>query len=289
MAQMGTKLNMSTANHPQTDGQSENANKTIEDMIRAYVSPYQDDWDEHLVSCEMAYNDSEHASHRYTPFYLVHGRHPNVPLNMLWQPQTQPSTESVKVFMHRLRAERQSARDALKAAQDRQAKYANRHRREYTFRVGDKVWLAASHLRLPQAAHAKRKLLPRFFGPYRVSKVISDVAYELELPAHFKIHPVIHISHLKANADGTQDFPDRPEYTAPPPPVVDEEGQEYFQVEAFRNHRQSGTRSQFLVKWLGYPESENMWISESNLRLDLGKDDFATFRAEYISRTGVKL
>ena len=179
-----------------------------------------------------------------------------------------------------------TARDALKAAQDRQAKYANRHRREYTFQVGDKVWLAASHLRLPQAAHAKRKLLPRFFGPYKVSKVISDVAYELELPAHFKIHPVIHISHLKANADGTQDFPD---HTAPPPPVVDEEGQEYFQVEAFRNHRKSGTRRQFLAKWLGYPESENMWISESNLRLDLGKDDFATFRAEYISRTGVKL
>ena len=149
--------------------------------------------------------------------------------------------------------------------------------------------IAASHLRLPQAAHAKRKLLPRFFGPYRVSRVISDVAYELELPKHFKIHPVIHISHLKANADGTKDFPDRPEYTAPPPPVVDEEGQDYFQVEAFRNHRQSGTRRQFLVKWLGYPESENMWISESNLRSDLGKIDFDNFVAEYVSRSNAKI
>ena len=168
--------------------------------------------------------------------------------------------------MARVRAERQRAREALKAAQDRQAKYANKHRREYTFQVGDKVWLAASHLRLPRAAHAGRKLLPRFFGPYKVSKVISDVAYEIELPAHFKIHPVIHISHLKANADGTQDFPSRREYVAPPPPEIgDEDGEEYFHVEAFRNHRRSGARRQFLVKWLGYPEEDNEWISEKSL------------------------
>jgi hypothetical protein len=112
MAQLGTKLNMSSANHPETDGQSEKANQVVEDMVRAYVSPYQDDWDDHLVSCEFAYNDSENASHRYTPFYLVHGRHPNVPLNMLMRPTSQPSNESVKAYMGRLRAERESARAA---------------------------------------------------------------------------------------------------------------------------------------------------------------------------------
>ena len=99
---MGTELNMSTANHPQTDGQTENANKTIEDMLRAYVSPYHDDWDEHLVSCEFAYNDSEHASHRYTPFYLAHGHHPRVPLALAVQPDPDSRSESVKAFTARL-------------------------------------------------------------------------------------------------------------------------------------------------------------------------------------------
>jgi hypothetical protein len=289
MAQLGTKLNMSSANHPETDGQSEKANQVVEDMVRAYVSPYQDDWDDHLVSCEFAYNDSENASHRYTPFYLVHGRHPNVPLNMLMRPTAQPSNESVKAYMGRLRAERESARAALKAAQDRQAKYANRHRREYTFEVGDKVWLAASHLRLPRAALAGRKLLPRFYGPYAIKRVISDVAYELELPAHFRIHPVIHISHLKASADGSRQFPLRPEYVAPPPPEIgDEDGEEYFHVEAFRNHRRHGSRRQFLVKWRGYPEDDNEWISETNLRKDL-TDSFEPLLEEYVQRTDARL
>jgi len=289
MAQLGTKLNMSSANHPETDGQSEKANQVVEDMVRAYVSPYQDDWDDHLVSCEFAYNDSENASHRYTPFYLVHGRHPNVPLNMLMRPTSQPSNESVKAYMGRLRAERESARAALKAAQDRQAKYANRHRREYTFEVGDKVWLAASHLRLPRAALAGRKLLPRFYGPYAIKRVISDVAYELELPAHFRIHPVIHISHLKASADGSRQFPLRPEYVAPPPPEIgDEDGEEYFHVEAFRNHRRHGSRRQFLVKWRGYPEEDNEWISETNLRKDL-TDSFEPLLEEYVQRTDARL
>jgi hypothetical protein len=59
---------MFTASHPQTDGQTENANRMVEDMIRAYVLPYHDDWDKDLTSCEFAYNDSERASQRFTPF-----------------------------------------------------------------------------------------------------------------------------------------------------------------------------------------------------------------------------
>ena len=295
---LGTRLNMSTANHPQTDGQTENANKTLEDMIRAYVSPYQDDWDEHLVSCEFAFNDSEHASHRFTPFYLVHGRHPNVPLTMAVKADPDSNSESVKSYAARLRAERQRAREALKQAQDRMVRNENKHRREYTFAVGDSVWLAASHLRLPRALTAKRKLLPRYYGPYKVVKVFSDVAYQLDLPAHFKIHPVIHVSHLKANADGSQDFPHRPEYQAPPPPIIhgnvdgaDEE--EYFQIEQFRNHRFRGkgrNRSvSFLVKWIGYDESENIWRSEAALRADMEDALVDELIADYVRRTGAKL
>jgi len=68
---LGTNLNMSTSHHPQTDGQTECANRTIEDMLRAYVAPHQSDWDEHLITAEFAYNNSVQASTGFTPFYLI--------------------------------------------------------------------------------------------------------------------------------------------------------------------------------------------------------------------------
>ena len=82
-AHTGTKLAMSTAYHPQTDGQTERANRTLEDMLRACVSDRQDDWDEHLTAIEIAYNNSEQASTGFTPFYLNSGQHPTFPLSAL--------------------------------------------------------------------------------------------------------------------------------------------------------------------------------------------------------------
>jgi hypothetical protein len=291
----GTKLNMSTANHPQTDGQTENANRTVEDMIRAYVLPYHDDWDEHLTSCEFAYNDSEHASHRFTPFYLAHGHHPRVPLTMLVPRDTESTSEPAHAFVKRVRRERERALKALKQAQDRMARNANKHRREHTFQVDDKVWLAASHVRLPHALTAKRKLQPRYYGPFRVTKVVSEVAYKLELPPHFKIHPVIHISHLKANQDGSQDFPSRPEYKSPPPAIIVGEGEtaeEYFSVGAIRNHKYVGKgrnrQRKFWIQWEGYGEQVNTWKSERDLRIDMEDHLVDSLISDYVQRTGAQ-
>ena len=76
----GTCLNMSTSNYPQTDGQTERVNRVMEEMLRAYVAPHQDEWDEHLVAVEFAYNSSVHASTGETPFFLNYGQHPVTPL-----------------------------------------------------------------------------------------------------------------------------------------------------------------------------------------------------------------
>ena len=79
--QLGTKLQMSTAFHPQTDGQTERQNRTLEEMLRAYVSYEQDDWDEHLAAAELAHNCAEHASTGFSPYFLNHGHHPQLPLD----------------------------------------------------------------------------------------------------------------------------------------------------------------------------------------------------------------
>eukprot|EP00983_Pelagomonas_calceolata_P024969 785262-Pelagomonas_calceolata.AAC.1 len=79
---LGTNLNMSTSHHPQTGGQTERANRTVEDMLRAFIAPYQTDWDEHIAAAEFAYNNSVQASTGFTPLYLNHGRYPHTPLSL---------------------------------------------------------------------------------------------------------------------------------------------------------------------------------------------------------------
>ena len=84
--QLGTRLAMSTAYHPQTDGQTERANRTLEDMLRAYVSYRQTDWDKHLTAAEIAYNNSVQASTGFSPFFLNAGQHPHLPLSAAVRP-----------------------------------------------------------------------------------------------------------------------------------------------------------------------------------------------------------
>lgn len=290
---LGTKLNISTANHPQTDGQSERTNQTLEDMLRAYVSDFHDDWDEHLPTCEFAYNDAVNASTGYTPFYLARGRHPHTPLTMFLKPGSDTSTGPARAFAARLREDILKARAAMAAAQERQAKYANRSRRDHLFKVGDKVWLHAAHVRPAAASNAGRKLQPRYLGPYKVIKVISKVAYQLELPPELKIHPVIHISKLSADKDGTADFPQRPAYQPPPPPEVID-GQIHHPVKAFVNHRwqlppgkDMHVDLQFLVKWGN--QAMKTWEWATDLMEDIDEKSYNKLVSEYRKRRGVSV
>ena len=82
---MGTTLAMSLGFHPQTDGQTERANRSIEEMLRAYVGKRQNDWDERLGMVEFTYNNFVHSSSGYTPFYLCYGRHLVSPVNLVSQ------------------------------------------------------------------------------------------------------------------------------------------------------------------------------------------------------------
>jgi hypothetical protein len=273
---LGTKLNISTANHPQTDGRSEKTNATLEDILRMYVSSLHDDWDDHLLMAEFTMNESVHASTGYSPFYLTTGQHPHTPLSLVIPP-TDTKPEPVRVFTQRMRDDIALAQAAMRAAQERQARYANRNRRDHLFQVGDKVWLSASHTPIAEAKQGKKKFYPRYHGPYEVLQVVSPVAYKLKLPSSFRIHPVVHISFLKPYLDGSKQFPERPEYQPPPPPEIIS-NEEYFQVECLVDHRLYGRGrsavAQFRVKWIGYADSENSWLSASQLRTDMTPESF---------------
>jgi hypothetical protein len=260
---LGTKLNMSSAYHPETDGQTERANRTLEDGLRSYVSIHQDDWDDYLVCAEIAYNNSMNASTNQTPYFMNSGQHPNLALPT--SIRTKTSSQSVTELLESMNTAIEHAKASLAEAQQRQKHYADQHRREITFKVGDKVMLSTQNL---SSLDKAPKLLPRYIGPYSVRKIISPVAYELDLPGNMKIHPTFHVSKLKPYHSSDDNlFPNREQIVRPPPDIIDDH--EEFEVERILNKRirkyGRGQRIEYLVLWKGYPIHEATWEPERNL------------------------
>jgi hypothetical protein len=154
----------------------------------------------------------------------------------------------------------------LQVAQQRQKAYADTHRREMKLSVGDQVLLSTKNIKVKTAG--THKLLPKWLGPFKVTKCVNDVAYKLELPASLKIHPVFHVPMIK---------PYKPCGRVQPPPVPELiEGEMEFEVEAILAHRDVQVRRkrnkaktpvlerQFLIKWKGYDESNNTWEPEQD-------------------------
>lgn len=264
-----THLNMSSAGHAQTDGQTERANRTVIEMLRAFVGPHHDDWDEHLIQAEFAYNNSVNATTGYSPFFLNNGQHPHTPLSLSVPPLKTPP-KSVARFLSDIREHLSRARSAILKAQEVQAKYANEKRRDVSFKPGDRILLSSQRLKIALAENAKEKFQPRYYGPYTVLKVVTPVTYKLDLPPALKLHPVIHAKYLKEYVDGAETFPDRPEYKPPPPPEIIN-GEKHYEVECFRGHTGTGNRLRFLVKWLDYTEDQNSYCPINRLREDLTK------------------
>jgi hypothetical protein len=224
----GCRSALSTAFHPQTDGQTERLNRILEDYLRHYVTGRYVDWDHHLCEAEFAYNNTWQVSINATPFQLTFGQDPRIPFQevlptrMTVKLQDQDYVPAAAEFVRRMREDLDHARQCLKAAQDRMKAYADRHRREPpSFQVGDEVLLSTKHLRFP---HSKtRKLLPRFIGPFQVDRVVSPVAFKLRLPKHMRVHNVFHVSMLKPyRRDGSVQPP-------PPPDIID--GEFEYEVE----------------------------------------------------------
>ncbi len=128
---------------------------------------------------------------------------------------------------------------------------------------GQKVWLEAKNLALP---YGTIKLAPRCYGPFKILKVLSLVTYKLELLAQWTIHPMFHASLLTPYVETIEHGKN---FSRPPPDLVD--NNEQYKVETIRSHRRYGQRKQlqYLVKWMGYPESDNMWEPVKNIQAPL--------------------
>ncbi|GJT48640.1 putative reverse transcriptase domain-containing protein [Tanacetum coccineum] len=186
---------MSTAYHPQTDGQSERTIQTLEDMLRACAIDFGKGWVNHLPLVEFSYNNSYHASIKAAPFEALYGRKCRSPIcwtevgeaQILGPELIQETTEKIIQIKQR-----------MQAARDRQKSYADLKRKPMEFQVGDKVMLKVSPWKGVVRFGKRGKLNPRYVGPFKVIERVGEVAYKLELPEELsRVHNTFHVSNLK--------------------------------------------------------------------------------------------
>nr|GEU68362.1 putative reverse transcriptase domain-containing protein [Tanacetum cinerariifolium] len=167
---LGTRLDMSTAYHPQTDGQSKRTIQTLDDMLRACVIDFGGSWEVHLPLAKFSCNNSYHLSIRCAPFEALYGRKYRVVL----------------------------IKERLKVTRDRQKSYTDSRRKHLEFEVGDQVLLKVSPWIGVVCFEKKGKLAPRYVGPFEILERIGPVAYHLRLPEELSsVHDTFHVSNLK--------------------------------------------------------------------------------------------
>jgi hypothetical protein len=254
----GTKLCMSSSYHPQTDGQTEVVNRTLEQYLRCFAGDQPRKWVEWIPWAEFSYNTSIHSSTKMTPFEAVYGIPPPNLLTYI------PGTYRVQAVDEYLRDRDTILHDLchnLQMAQNRMKCQADQHRREVTFNVGDYVYLKLQPYRQTSVAfRASLKLAPRFFGPYKVLEKVGLVAYKLALPPGSQIHDVFHVSLLRKHLGPvTPTSPDLPPVSVtlvvlPQPEVILDR-----RVIHKGNYR---PKSEILVKWVGAPAEDATWENE---------------------------
>jgi hypothetical protein len=275
---LGTRLRLSSAFHPQTDGQTERANRTLEQMLRMYIDPRMVDWDDHLSMAEFAVNNSANESTKYTPFFLNSGRHPVVPASLVERGGGARQVPSAEAFVEALEEHRARALRSLHVAQQRQKAYADKERRELDFKVGDDVLLSTRNLTLKTPG--ARKFLPKFVGPFKVLAKVGSVAYRLELPPTMRIHNVFHVALLQPySASGTYQ---------PPPPMLAEDGQQ--EVNMVLAHRERRRRHlvtlEYLIRWAGCGPEHDTWEPVKSVPSDLVAKYWELQAARTERRTG---
>jgi hypothetical protein len=250
----GTQFHRSTTYHPETDGQTEVVNKCLETYLRCFSSENKNHWAQWLPLAEWWYNTSYHTSIHMTPFEAAYGKNPPSVLSYL------PGVLKVQVVDQMITIREDilcTLKENLVMTQNRMKQQADQGRSERQFAEGDQVFLQLQPYKKNslKADHCQ-KLVPKFYGPFTVLKHVGQVAYQLALPCHSKLHLVFHVSFLK-KVIGTKC------QTQTNLPELDEEGSIWLQTEAVLDQREhllcQQTIKEVLVQWKDTTLEDSTW------------------------------
>lgn len=248
LASLGIDGRLSTSFHPQTDGQTERTNQTLEQYLRMYVNKLQDNWVELLPTAQLAYNSTKSATTGQSPFYANYGYEPMAYRDPKDIESISEGAQDKAQRMQRLHQElskRIAQRNLTTSVQ------ANKKRIEGPIlKEGGKVFLSRKNLNTKRPC---RKLDNLRLGPFMIEKVLGPVTFKLQLPETMRIHPVFHKSLLEPAPENAEIATE-----------IELEDDEY-EVEEVVDLKKFGRQWKYLVKWAGWPTSQNTWEPQSNL------------------------
>ena len=257
---MGITQNISTAYHPRTDGQSERSNQWLEQYLCFWVDHQQTNWHHYLPLAEFAHNSWKNEATGQSPFEILMGYSPRAEIFDV--------TSSIPTVALWLRDWKKAREDAQRLMIKAQKKWSKGKELGQKYKTGDLVWLEGRNLRIDRPSV---KLAPKRYGPFKIGKTLSPITYQLELPPQWKIHNVFHADLLTPYHETELHGPN---FTRPPPDLID--GEEEYEVEEIVQSRKYGRQCkvQYLIKWKGYPDSENQWVDWDDIHADEALADF---------------
>ena len=246
-----TSLNHSSAYYPQSDGQTEVVNRSIETYLRYFIGDKPKQWVKWLPWAEFWYNTSYHTTTNTTPF-VAHYHRVSPPLLRFELGSTPFSAVEDQLRDHDLVSE--ELKQHLLRAQQKMKASADKKRRDLHFQAEDWVYVNLKPYRHKSLAkRLNEKLSPRYFGPYQVEAQVGQVAYRLDLPASTSIHPVFHVSMLRLAVGAVQQ-------AQPFPLLLTEDLEWKVELEAVEGLRYNSKGVlEALIKWHNLPAFESSW------------------------------
>lgn len=263
MRLQGVQIKLSTAYHPQTDGQSEVLNRCLETYLRCMCHEVPHEWFKWLPLAEFWYNSTFHTAIRKTPFEIMYNQPPPIHIPYILGSSL---LDTVDRSMQAKEQVIQMLKFNLHKAQNRMKQLADKSRSDRQFSVGDWAYLKLKQYRQVSVENRpSQKLSTKFFGPYLVTKKIGAVAYTLQLPSSSTIHPTFHVSLLKKH------------YGTPPTkidqsiPLVYDTASKILPkfpasvIEIRTVKRNNAAHVQWLVQWDQYPVEEASWVDAQSI------------------------
>jgi hypothetical protein len=257
-----TKLKLSTAEHAQTDGQTEIVNQIVDTRLRPFINYFQDDWADLLPALDAAGAACPHESTGLSPSMVDYGYEPR--LNFDWTllttefktPRERLNREEAQQWAKRIDTAVNYARECMAAAQERQAKQANKKRREPDFGPGDMVYVIKKTWKTDRPSD---KLDYPLAGPFKIDKMVGH-SYQLDLPPSYRIWPIFHADRLRK--DPANPLPGQ---TNEEPGSTKVNGELEWEVEKILSSKVLHSKLYYKIEWKGW-DIDDEWYLASNFK-----------------------